>query len=134
LYNILNIESYNKIDFSNGLIQLNNSYKISRRSSHIFILENDKCYEGEEWHEVMIPFGGGVIIFGENITIFSERSHFNPIKYQLNIIDENKNLIVNGNITHKNVEIGVINETIVIQFINDNNELVKYLFEIEDIL
>jgi hypothetical protein len=134
LNKILNIESYDKIDFSKEFIVKDKAYKIRKQSFHIFIFENEKCFDEEEWHEVMILFGGGVIIFGENITIFSETYHnFAATKYQLNIINENNDLIMNNEIKAKNVEIGIINEIIIIQFFNSGNEKIKYLFEIEDI-
>ena len=124
--------SYSSLySIENGII-INKPYKIKNYNFHIFILENEKCFDGEEWHEVMIPFKEGIIIFGEKITILSETYYYGPTKNVLTIIDENDYLIIEGKIIGRNAKIKVFNENIELQFCNGNNELVKYVFEIEN--
>ena len=133
LYNLFINESSIEIDSSEEYIIKNKIYRIKQWPFHILILENEKCYEGEEWHEVMIPFGGGIIIFGEKMTILSETYHyFKRVAYYLTIIDENNNLIVDNEIIGNNTKIKIIKNKVEIQFYNSEKELIKYLLEIED--
>jgi hypothetical protein len=129
-----NNESSIGIDSSEEYIIKNKPYKIKRWPFHILILENEKCYDGEEWHEVMISFGGGIIIFGEKMTILSETYHYLArIGHNLTIIDENGNLVVDNEIIGNNAKIKIIKDKVEIEFYNSKNELVKYLLEIEDL-
>jgi hypothetical protein len=134
LYNLFINKSLTEIDSSEEYIIKNKPYKIKQWPYHILIFENEKCYDGEEWHEVMISFGGGIIIFGEKMTILSEEYHYIArIGHYLTIIDENGNLIMDNKIIGNNTKIKIIQDKVEIQFYNSKNELVKYLLEIEDL-
>jgi hypothetical protein len=116
-------------------IIINKPYKIKSWPFHIFIWENEKCFDGEEWHEVMIMLWEGIIIFGEENIILSEtyRTAKNEKDYVLTIIDENKKVISNGNIVGANCKVEINGYNIIIEFYNMNNELVKQIMEIENI-
>jgi hypothetical protein len=134
LYNLFINKSPTEIDSSEEYIIKNKPYKIKKWPFHILIFENEKCFDGEEWHEVMISFGGGIIIFGEKMTILSEEYHYIArIGYYLTIIDENGNLIMDNKIIGNDTKIEIIQDKVEIQFYNSKNELVKYLLEIEDL-
>jgi hypothetical protein len=134
IYNIFINNLYTEVDSFEEYIVKNKPYKIKHWPFHILILENEKCYGTEEWHEAMTPFGGGIIIFGEKITILSEKYYYGEIRHNLIIIDENDNFVVNGEIVANNTKIRIIEDKVEIQYYNSNNELVKQLFEIEDLL
>ena len=128
---IENFELNNEIEISKGFVEKNKPYKIKPFSYYVSVFLND------EWHNIINPFGGGVIIFGENTTIFSgkyfEPSFYNlSAEYYLTIIDENNNLLIKGIINQRNVSVKIIDEIVEIQFINVDNNLVKHIFEIED--
>ena len=134
LNDLLNIDSYDEIDFSKKYIIKNKPYRIKHWPFHIFILESEKCFDGEEWHEVMTEFGGGVIVFGENFIIITEY-YSKPNVYVLSIFDYNGNHYnQNGEKINSRIKIGTINEKIIIQYINEKNEIVKYIYEIEELL
>jgi len=132
LYNIFINGSYTNLDSSEEYIIKNKPYKIKSWPYYTLIDENEKCFEGEKWHEAMFYFWGGVIIFGEKTTIISG-IYDKSKKYILEIINENGDYIIDGNIIANNVKIKIIKDKVEIQFYNSNNELTKRLFEIEEL-
>jgi len=132
LYNIFINGLFPNIDSSEEYIIKNKPYKIKKWPYYTLIDENEKCFEGEKWHEAMFLFWGGVIIFGEKITIIS-RIYDKSKNYVLEIINENGDIIMDGNIVVNNAKIRIIKDKVEIQYYNNDNEMIKELFEIEEL-